>query len=173
MFIYKLIKELPAPANGGVLIHTLLKTKNKRKLKEKLKELGIDPAVASNIEKKIKRSFKETHKDIGISQIDPIPFIYKKELKPQLYLEIEYYPVDLLIKEIEKITNKEVKLNKKNLTKLHITADKMKNRTMLKQYNEKKKNYNTIFAVSLSNSSIDKVRQLLEKLKTLWDEYIK
>ncbi len=172
MFIYKLIKETPAPVNGGILIYTLLKTKDKKEVKEKLEELGIDPAVVSNIERKIKKNFKEVYKDKDITQIEAVPFIYRKELKPEISLEVEYYPIDLLIKEIEKITNKEVKLNNVMLTKLQINPENRHNRLMLKQYNNKKKNYDTIFAISLSDSNIDKVRKLLERLKVLWGEYI-
>ncbi|WP_457628500.1 hypothetical protein [Persephonella sp.] len=161
MFRYEIVRE--TPANGGLLVSTLLRTSNKENLKEYIeKELGINPQV-SNIEKEIKKVFGETYKEI--THFDPFtPFTYKKNLTPELYLKIEYFPIDLIIKEIEKETGKSA---------AHLVDKSLRNLTqstyqlIVKAYDPLNKKDKAVFTYSKNKPNSNRVEKLLNLLVNL------
>lgn len=169
MFKYKILKQ--KEIEGGFTAEVpLLKGKNEilkhfPELEEKLKEL----------EKNLKKSIEERKKEIEKEAFDfpenmKIEFIYAPTISRYLFqknddyvLEVEYYPIDKILKEIKEKTGKEIKLYPDR--KIYLKS--IKGRLYLQQYDPQRKKSVNVLNVKENTEN----RMLLQPLVDLWNSF--
>ncbi|SMO61244.1 hypothetical protein SAMN06269117_11437 [Balnearium lithotrophicum] len=159
MFIYRLVKE-SYPENcefcDFVVEETIKETTNKKEISEFFQEI-------QRLEEELKKN------------TDSTPLLGRKCIKciddkNLLFIEVEYYPLDKLLEQIEKETGRDFgvlreALKFKDLPKLYLKE--YKDRLYLQMYNQSlKKNVNV---ANLKNEK--HIRFLLQNLVSLWNDY--
>ncbi len=171
MFKYKIIKNIPETQTQ----FTLYETTDKKKLIEKIKELNLSPGVVRNIQKRVQQAYIKTLEEITKEKKQPVPddvkytvFEYSEELSPKgtYILKVEYYPIDELIRELERETGKPAHLLLSNIEEVR-RVNVTQHQIILKRYDREKKKEVSAFSYSSKKSNSEKVKKLLEKLIAL------
>lgn len=160
MYKYTILRKYVK--DGFVVSEIVMQTKNEDEILQKHPKLNrIIHKAKKEFAKLIEKRKKEA---LNLPEYEKLRYIYSPAFLrmvagKNLVLEIEYIPVDLMLKEIQKLTGKKVNLLPDQ--KIYIT--KQKNRIIFKQYDPVIKNHRSMFNVKYS----EKLEMLLKQLQEL------
>lgn len=172
MFKYTVLKE--TSRDGLTFADTVLETKDENRVIEKYPQLK---KYIKQIKEELKRSIQErkekTEKEAPDFPVEmKLTWIYSPILSrlvfdvptadEALVLEVEYYPVDVVLREIEKRLNRKLELQPNQ--KIYIL--RQNDRLILQQYCPSRKNKRSIFNIKHN----EEIATLLQILQEMWNE---
>ena len=173
MFKYTILKETQS-RDGLTFAETVLETKEEKEVLEKFPQLQsyisqIKRELQQSIEERKQRTEEEAAdlpENMKLSWIySPISsrLIFDTSKAPDEYLvlETEYYPIDIVLSEIEKRLNKKLDLTPNQ----RIYVAKQDNRILLKQYDPQKKYSKAILNIKYN----EEIETLLQLLQEMWN----
>ena len=171
MFKYTVLKE--THKNGLTFAETILFTEDEKELIKKYPELKsyisqIKEELRNSIEER-KQKTKEEAADFPESM--KLSWIYSPissrlifdtpSPDEALVLEVEYYPIDIVLKEIENKLNRKIEL----IPNQKIYVKRQKDRLILQQYDPSRRDKKSLFNVKYN----EEIETLLQLLQEMWN----